>query len=96
MLLQAIDQGLSIVIPNESAGLAVRWHMRRITMNPQAVSEVLRSIFGAQGAWLFEDAILRKLYEYVGEEYDFNDTFSFEEHVKHLQKMFSSKKSLPC
>jgi hypothetical protein len=53
----------------------------------------LRSIFGVQGAWIFEDAILRKLYEKVGVKYDANSDVPFEMQVEQLRRLAARKAS---
>jgi hypothetical protein len=92
ILLAAVDEGLQAILEDQQAK-AVNWHVKRLMVlsNPGAFIRALQTIFGAQGAWIFEDAILRKLYEKVDEKYDSNNDIPFEEHVRKAQMLFLSR-----
>ena len=92
ILLAAVDEGLQAILGDPQAK-AVNWHVKRLMVlsDPGAFIRALQTIFGAQGAWIFEDAILRKLYEKVDEKYDSNNDIPFEEHVRKAQTS-----RLPC
>jgi len=58
---------------------------------PEDLMRGLRSIFGAQGAWIFEDAILKKLHEKLGLEYDGTSGVPFKERIRELQALYVQK-----
>jgi hypothetical protein len=92
ILLAAADEGLQAILGDPQAK-AVNWHVKRLMVlsNPGAFIRALQAIFGVQGAWIFEDAILRKLYEKVDEKYDGNNDTPFEEHIRKAQRLFFSR-----
>lgn len=91
LILAAMSEGLTAVLghPQDEA---VLWHLKRIVIarEPGAFSRALQSIFG-QGAWILEDAILRRLYEKVGVKYDCKDDAPFEKHVEQLREAFTAR-----
>jgi len=90
VLYQAIQEGLGAF---GETGKAVMWHVQRmmIAEQPEAFVKELRTIFGVQGSWVFEDAVLRKLHEKLGLEYDGNSNLTFEEHVQQLRALYAQK-----
>jgi len=94
LLIAAIDEGLGTVL-DEPTCKGIEYHVYKevIARSLGSFAMALQTIFGVQGAWLFEDAILRKLYEKVGVKYDANNDIPFEMQVEQLRRLAARKAS---